>query len=116
MATELGEKEQVCGWTLIGCPPPPELTLIMIEMIERVGMTPHGAPDVRCFPTLWGKGGHGAQIYMPLTESWNMGGTWEEHNRTRIVLSSCEPYDPKAVEKWLIGSIGPVIKKGTFNL
>ena len=114
--TVLGEKEQVLGLTLQGCPSSAELVCIMLEVIYAVGMTPYGMPDVKHFPTTDGKGGVGCQTYITLTESWIIGGTWPAHGTTRIVLSSCEPYDADLVTGLLSKQIGPVLKTGQFEL
>ena len=106
--TVLGEMEQVSGFRCLGDPSPDELLSIMLSVIGVIGMESDGLPDIRHYPNGHGKGGHGTQIYQALTESWIVGGTWPAHGFTRIVLSSCKPYDIGMVQTILTKLIGPI--------
>lgn len=114
----LGKEEFLVGRTFQGSPDAPELLAIMLDVIDAVGMTPDGVPRVDIFPNMKGAGGQGVQIYQVLTESWIIGGTWPVHNKTRVVLSSCKPYDSEMVIALLEEMIGPVISGvgGSFDL
>lgn len=108
---ELGIEEQLVGFTLQGAPSSPMLLHTMIEIIRAVGMTPDGPPDIRHYPNGHGAGGCGCQIYMPLTESWMIGGTWTKLNITRVVLSSCKLYNEEKVRSLLESQIGSILKQ-----
>lgn len=114
----LGENELVCGFTVSGAPDGADLLHLLLEIINLVEMTQDGHPDIREYPNGKGKGGHGWQIYQPLTESWIVGGTWPRIPEpcTRIVLSSCKPYEIKRVENYLACNLGAILKKGEFPL
>ena len=108
---DLGLEEQLVGFTLQGCPSPPRLLCIMLDLIAAVDMASDGQPVVRHFPNKKGNGGYGCQIYQVLTESWIIGGTWTKHGITRVVLSSCKLFDEEKVRSLLEASIGPVLKQ-----
>ena len=112
----LGQEEFVTGFTLEGCPTEPELVDILLELIHTIHMTPDGSPDVRCYPNSNGKGGYGCQVYQPLTESWVIGGTWEEHKLTRVVISSCKHYMVSTVKDFLSWKIGKVVTAFRANM
>jgi S-adenosylmethionine/arginine decarboxylase-like enzyme len=90
----------------------------MLDVIAAVGMTPDGVPRIDIFPNNKGAGGQGVQIYQVLTESWIVGGTWPVHGKTRVVLSSCKPYDASMVVDLLAERIGPLVNGvgGSFEL
>ncbi|MBV6343668.1 S-adenosylmethionine decarboxylase [Candidatus Magnetobacterium casensis] len=71
------------------------------DIIDLVGMTIDGDPDIRHYPTPEGNGGQGIQLYQPLVESWLILGTWPEHGFLRVNLSSCKPYDIGIVRRYL---------------
>ena len=108
--TVLGEAEQVSGFCCQGVPSPKRLALILERIIWTVGMTLDGPPDVSLYPNADGKGGEGCQIYQKLVESWIVAGTWPAPGLTRIVLSSCKPYDTGLVKGFLESHIGPINK------
>jgi hypothetical protein len=108
--TVLGEAELVSGFCCQGVPSPKRLALILERIIWAVGMTLDGPPDISNYPNADGKGGEGCQVYQKLVESWIVGGTWPAHGFTRIVLSSCKPYDTGLVKRLLESHIGPITK------
>jgi S-adenosylmethionine/arginine decarboxylase-like enzyme len=114
----LGEDEFLIGRTFQGSPDAPELLEIMLDAIESIHMHSDGVPKVDIFPNHLGAGGHGVQIYQVLTESWIIGGTWPVHGKTRVVLSSCKPYDSDEVIALLEDRIGPMVKDagGSFTM
>lgn len=114
----LGKHEFVSGFSVSGTPDGADLLDLLLEVISLINMTPDGKPDIREYPNGQGKGGTGWQIYQPLTESWIIGGTWPliKQPCTRIVLSSCKPYDVTVVESFLSAQIGPILKSGGFDL
>ena len=112
----LGLEEQVCAYTCQGVPSTENLALILERLVYAVGMTLDGPPDISSYPNADGKGGEGCQIYQKLTESFVVGGTWPAHGFTRIVLSSCKPYEQETVEAILTGSIGPITRSIYGNL
>ena len=97
----LGEHEWQSGWRLAAVPNLQGVLNLSRALINFVGMTPDGPPDVRYYPTGDGKGGEGVQVYQPLVESWLMISTWPAHGFTRINLSSCKYYDHGAVSCYL---------------
>lgn len=112
MPQTIGSEEILVGLRFLGCPEGPVLLEALLEIITAVDMQPDGQPDVRHYPNGHGKGGHGWQIYQPLTESWIVGGTWPRLvvPITRVVLSSCRPFATGvviAVGERLIGQMVP---------
>ena len=97
----LGEHEWQSGWRLAAVPTLQGVLHLSRQLINFVGMTPEGPPDVRYYPTCDGKGGEGVQVYQPLVESWLVISTWPAHGFTRINLSSCKHYDHEAVSGFL---------------
>lgn len=57
---------------------------IIRVVIQAIGMTVDGEPDIRIYPNQDGKGGEGVQIYQPLAESFMVIGTWPAHGFIRI--------------------------------
>ncbi len=114
----LGDQEMVMGLTLEGAPSAAELIYVLLEVISAIDMTPDGSPDVAHYPNADGKGGVGCQVYQKLTESWIIGGTWPSLGKTRVVLSSCRPYQAEVVTALLEKLIGPAIPgaAGKFDL
>lgn len=112
----IGAEEQIYGCSLRGVPAAPRLLEILLEIIEAVGMTADGGPDIRHYPNAAGAGGIGVQIYQPLTESWIVGGTWLQHDCTRVVLSSCKRFDADRVKKILQRNIGKIMHQIEGNL
>jgi S-adenosylmethionine/arginine decarboxylase-like enzyme len=117
MTTNLGEKEWQVGFRIVPRPSkwgllenPQSLLRLAWGLIEFIGMTKDGNPDVRFYPAN-GKGGTGIQLYQPLVESWLVVGTWPEHGIIRVNLSSCKPYDHEAVKQWLEEQIGTILKQ-----
>lgn len=111
MAQTLGTSETLVAYRFLGAPEGQGLLEALLKVIEVIGMEPDGSPDVRHYPNGHGKGGHGWQIYQPLTESWIIGGTWPKLNPpiTRVVLSSCKPYAPGVVLSLLEKMIGELV-------
>lgn len=107
--TILGQEEYLLGATFRGSPSSEVLVSAIIQLIEVIGMTPDGPPDVAHYPNQSGKGGVGCQVYQKLTESWIVGGTWPVINKTRIVVSSCKPFTRGVVISLLEKLIGPMI-------
>lgn len=106
----LGTCERQSGWLVQSHLAPDRCLMLALNLIELVGMTPDGSPDLRFYPTAAGKGGYGVQVYQPLVESWLIIGTWPELGLIRVNLSSCKEYDPQAVGAYLAATIGPVTK------
>jgi len=98
----LGEIEYVTAFRFPISPSKEELLEIMDRCISYVGMTIHGEPDIRVFPDEQGKGGVGSQVYRALTESYMVGGTWDNLRKMRLLISSCEPYDRIGLVKFLM--------------
>jgi hypothetical protein len=101
MEKEFGDVEWISCWRMEWNPTPAELLEVVDSLIEYVGMTPEGDPDIREYPNLEGKGGYGCQIYRVLTESYVVAGTWPDIGITRILLASCKPYSAKAAGTFL---------------
>ena len=108
--TNLGRFERQSGWLARGYLAPDRCVLLALNLIDLVGMTPDGGPDIRFYPNAQGNGGQGVQVYQPLVESWLVIGTWPELGLVRVNLSSCKEYDPQAVQAHLEAQVGPVIK------
>jgi hypothetical protein len=113
----LGEQEDLLGFTCHGSPDAPELVSAMIQVIEAIGMTVDGPPDVAHYPNMKGNGGVGCQIYQKLTDSWLICGTWPVLNKTRVVLSSCKPFHREMVISMMEEFIGPRLPEagGSFS-
>lgn len=120
MTQTLGCEETLVAFRLLGAPEGQDLLAALLEVIEAVGMEPDGQPDVRHYPNGHGKGGHGWQIYQPLTESWIVGGTWPKLSPpiTRVVLSSCRSFEKGVVLAVLERKIGEMVPGlgGTLSL
>lgn len=99
---KLGTVEYVTVLRFPSCPSKEELLEIMDRSIRFVGMTTHGEPDIRSFPDENGNGGVGDQIYRALTDSYMIGGTWNELSTSRILLSSCKYYDVLNLTSYLM--------------
>lgn len=112
----LGLQEIQWGWRVQGVLALDRLLLLSMNIIELVGMTPDGPPDIRFYPNGKNKGGHGVQVYSPLVESWLIISTWPQHGFMRVNLSSCKPYDPSKVAQYLEAHVGPVQAEGGFDL
>lgn len=97
----LGEREWQSGWRLAAVPNLQGVLNLSRQLINFVGMTPDGVPDVRYYPNGAGKGGEGVQVYQPLVESWLVISTWPAHGFTRVNLSSCKSFDHGAVSSFL---------------
>lgn len=108
MSQTLGSEEMLVAFRFLGVLDGPELLEVLLEAIDCIGMEPDGGPDIRHYPNGHGKGGHGWQVYQPLTESWIIGGTWPDLDPpiTRIVLSSCKPFEPGVVLSLLEKKVG----------
>ena len=72
-----------------------------IEFLQRavtaLGMTPSGDPTIWRYPTADGKGGVGATICQPLTESFAVLDYWDDHDGAYLHISSCKRYDAPAI-------------------
>lgn len=72
-----------------------------IEFLQRavkaLGMTPAGDPTVWRYPTESGKGGVGATICQPLTESFAVLDYWDDHDGAYLHISSCKRFDVIAI-------------------
>lgn len=120
--TNLGAWEHVAGWTFAGYTPTAVLQGAIESMIRYVRMTPFEQSTAREFPTPEGNGGHGAMVFQMLTESGVMGNTYifqgedgKQQKLTRIILSSCKPFDHQAVGIHLRRKLGlELIRQGSF--
>lgn len=65
MEKELGVSLQITGFAVEGYLSEFEAQAFLQEVINLIGMTPHGLPIVRTFPTLEGLGGEGDTIVQP---------------------------------------------------
>lgn len=116
MEKVFGDIEWVTCWRMRWSPTPEELLSVIDQLIEHVGMTTDGDPDIRIFPNAEGKGGIGCQIYRALTESYVMAGTWPDLDLTRILLSSCKPYLAKSAGNMLKRvTLATMLKVGYYD-
>jgi hypothetical protein len=112
--TQFGDIEQISCWRIIWKPTIKELLDLIKDLIEYIGMTPEGEPDIRHYPNDEGKGGFGCQVYQALTESYVIAGTWPDLGITRILLASCKSYSPKSSGKFIRRKTGAVVAKFGF--
>ena len=71
--------------------------VLMRTCIEAMGMKPGGAAASWFYPTDDGKGGEGATICQPMTDSFMVVDTWPDHDGAYLHISSCVRFDVSAL-------------------
>lgn len=110
-----GLEEWQAGWRAEGTMTLQEVLVLAWELVEFVGMTPDGHPVIDHYPKL-GRGGVGIQVYQRLYESWLIISTWPDHGFVRVNLSSCKPFDPYPVERFLESKVGRILARWSYML
>lgn len=85
---------------------------LSVEVINLIGMTLDGLPEVSHYPNLDNKGGYGIQLYQKLVESFLIISTWPDHGIARFYLASCVPFDPDVVGQFLESTVGKIQASG----
>lgn len=115
MKKELGVSLQIAGFAVEGYLSEFEAQAFLQEIVNLIGMTPHGLPIVRTFPTLEGLGGEGETIVQPFFlqplvesftfslpgamayDSYKLGKT----NGFYLLIASCKDFSSTAIEIYL---------------
>jgi hypothetical protein len=80
------------------------VTKFLVDLVQRIGMTPHGYPQVIPYP----KENLGNTVissfvaYQPLYESYVVFDNWVDLNYANLVVNSCKDYDSSIVEQTII--------------
>ena len=69
----------------------------LVRAIKALDMSPAGDPAIWNYPTADGKGGVGATICQPLTESFVVLDYWDDHKGAYLHISSCKRFDVTAL-------------------
>ena len=115
MEKELGVSLQVAGFAVEGYLSEFEAQAFLQEIVNLIGMTPHGLPIVRTFPTPEGLGGEGETVVQPfflqpLVESFTFslpGATAYDSYRLGktngfyLLIASCKKFSMTDVEMYL---------------
>jgi hypothetical protein len=66
------------------------------ELASKLGLHSVGPPVEWVYP-VDGKGGMGRTIIQPITTSYLVADTWEDHNGAYLMICSCKAFDPVLV-------------------
>jgi len=115
----LGEKMRIAGFACRGVVDPARLPALLGQVVALAGMDTAGlSPKVWAYPLPDGRGGTGETAVQPLVESFLAMDTWPaiDGPRVYVVLASCRPFNPDAVACYLAKEIGPVVRRGYFEI
>jgi hypothetical protein len=91
--TEFGRRIYTQNVVLRGSLSEVQWRYFLVRAVQALGMTPAGAPAVWRYPTEDGKGGNGMTACQPLTESFIVLDTWDQHDGAYLHISSCQKFD-----------------------
>jgi hypothetical protein len=125
MATEvLGTKMRIAGFGCLGTVAPQRIGHVLAQITALAGMDRAGMdPQVWVYPLPDGRGGTGITAIQPWVESFLAVDTWPalEHKgkgvpKVYVAMASCRPFSIDAVCAYLSKEIGPVVRRGYFEI
>jgi hypothetical protein len=97
MTDELGRKMFAQNVILHGKLPEDRWRAFLPRAVQALGMSPVGEPALWHYPIEDDKGGVGMTICQPLTESFLVLDTWDDHFGAYLHISSCKKFDVAAI-------------------